>query len=163
MLLDPYKGPFACIEEAFEASVNSPRVLIDQYILPADNCLAIANAIRNDKARAITDGSYKNGKGTAGMTIHPGKTVTNKLSVLNWSPGTAEEQQPYRSELVGINGTLSALKIIVEFYKIQHGTIKIACDNMEAKNQSEKDEPYIFISQNCADIIQDIRLSLIHI
>ena len=40
-------------------------------------------------------GSYKNGKGTAGMTIHPGKTVTNKLSVLNWSPGTAEEQQPY--------------------------------------------------------------------
>jgi hypothetical protein len=28
---------------------------------------------------------------------------------------------------------------------------------MEAKNQSEKDEPYIHISQNCADIIQDIR------
>ena len=91
------------------------------------------------------------------MTIHAGKTVTNKLSVLNWSPGTAEEQQPYRSELVGINGTLSALKIIVDFYKIQHGTIEIACDNMEAKNQSEKDEPYISISQNCADIIQDIR------
>ena len=55
MLLDPYKGPFANIEEAFDASVNSPRVLIDRYILPDDNCLAIANAIRNDKARAITD------------------------------------------------------------------------------------------------------------
>ena len=38
-----------------------------------------------------------------------------------------------------------------------NGTIEIACDNMEAKNQSEKDEPYILISQNCADIIQDIR------
>ena len=81
------------------------------------------------------------------MTIHPGKTVTNKLNVLNWSPGTAEEQQPHRSELVGINGTLSALKIIVDYYKITNGTIEIACDNMEAKNQSEKDKPYILISQ----------------
>ena len=69
------------------------------------------------------------------------------MNVLNWSPGTAEEQQPHRSELVGINGTLSALKIIVDYYKITNGTIEIACDNMEAKNQSEKDKPYILISQ----------------
>ena len=95
MNADSYKGPFTNIKDAFDASVVSPRVLIDQYILPNDNYLAIANAIRNHKARAITDGSYKNSKGTAGITIHPGKTVANKLSILNWSPGTAEEQQPY--------------------------------------------------------------------
>jgi hypothetical protein len=95
MNTDPYKGPFANIKEAFNALNDSPRVLIDRYTLPGDNCLAIANAIRNNKARAITDGSYKNGKGTAGMTIHPGKIVINKLSVLNWSPRTADEQQPY--------------------------------------------------------------------
>ena len=130
MNADPYKKPFTNINEAFDASVASPRVLIDQYILPQDNCLAIANAIQNHKARAITDGSYKNNKGTAGITIHPGKTVANKLSVLNWSPGTEEDQQLYCSKLVGINGTLSALKIIVDYYEITTGTIKIACDNM---------------------------------
>jgi len=55
MNADPFKGPFTNITEVFDASVASPRVLIDQYILPQDNCLAIANAIQNHKARAITD------------------------------------------------------------------------------------------------------------
>jgi len=101
---------------------------------------------------------YKNNKKTSGITIHPGKTVANKLSVLNWSPGTEEEQQPYCSKLVGINGVLSALKIIVDYHEITTGTIEIACNNMEAKNQGEKYEDYVHnISQNCADIIQDIR------
>ena len=33
MNADSYKGPFTNIKDAFDASVVSPRVLIDQYIL----------------------------------------------------------------------------------------------------------------------------------
>ena len=76
---------------------------------------------------------------------------------MTWSPGTEEDQQPHRNKVDGINGKLLVLKFIVDHYKITTETIEIACNNMEAKNQFEKDDEYVHISQNCADIIQDIQ------
>ena len=55
---DPYQGEFVDIDEAFQVSKESERILIDEYKLPEDECSAIVKAIENGSARAISDGSY---------------------------------------------------------------------------------------------------------
>merc|ERR1712110_1093574 len=59
------------IDNAFKASVKCRRVLLDYYKLPSDNCAAIADAIKNGKARAISDGSFRpiEQTGTSGFII----------------------------------------------------------------------------------------------
>ena len=156
---DPYKGTFADIEEAFEVSRESERILIDDYTLPEDECTAIAIAIRNGTARAISDGSYieEVQKGSSAFIITPGKTIENRFVGYNWVPGSPEDQNPYRSELAGINGVLSAIAVIVKMKDITEGEIEIALDGLSAKNQVEKNLDYLSIHQTCFDIIQDIR------
>lgn len=55
---DPYRDDFVDIDEAFQVSKESERILIDKYKLPEDECSAIAEAIENWSARAISDESY---------------------------------------------------------------------------------------------------------
>ena len=46
------------IENAFKASKECRRVLLDHYMLPDDNCETITKATVAGKARAISDGLY---------------------------------------------------------------------------------------------------------
>lgn len=55
---DPYKGDFNFICTAFIASINSPRIILDEIKIPGDECAAIAKALKNGKARLVSDGSY---------------------------------------------------------------------------------------------------------
>ena len=74
---DPYKESFLYIETAFDASLSSPRILIDEIILPEDSCAAIAEAIRNGKARIVSDGSYfpEEEAGGSAFIITAGKKI----------------------------------------------------------------------------------------
>ena len=72
-------------------------------------------------------------------------------------PGSPEDQNPYRSELAGINGVLSAIAVIVKMKDINSGDIEIALDGLSAKNQVETNLDYLSVHQTCFDIIQDIR------
>lgn len=89
------------IDNAFKASVRCQRVLLDYYKLPEDKCLAIAEAIKNGTARAISDGSFRpiEKTGTSGFIITPGKTTDKSYKGCNWVPGLEDEQSLYRSEL----------------------------------------------------------------
>ena len=156
---DPYEGPFANIDHAFSSSAQSPRILIDEYKLPEDNCKAIAEALRNKKAILVSDGSYykDNEAGGSAFILTPGKTNKNKIIGTNWSPGMKKDQNPYRSELVGINGGLSILGIIIKFFNIKEGGIEIVLDGESALNQAKEDFYQLKSSQSCFDILLDIR------
>ena len=103
------------IEEAFAPSLQYPSVMIDSITLPSDECLAIATAIKNGTACAISDGSYEDDpqQGSSGFIITPGKTRQNMLTGRNLIPGSAEDQSAYRSELGGVTGVLAAVSVIV--------------------------------------------------
>ena len=58
---DPYKGPFAQLQYAFDESIACKRILIDEVKIPNDNCTAIFDSIRSGKACIITDGSFVSG------------------------------------------------------------------------------------------------------
>ena len=146
------------IKNAFEASKKCTRVLLDWFKLPSDNCAEIAQAISNGKARAISDGSFRpiEKTGTSGFIITPGKTTRNSLKGCNWVPGLKHEQSAYQSELAGINGLLSCIKIIVKKFGITNGSIEIGLDGESAKDQAE-DDYFLKIQQPSFDIILDIR------
>ena len=55
---DPLEDLSACIQEAFEDLINSPRALLDQFVLPADGGAIIAQAIMDGEALAVSDGSF---------------------------------------------------------------------------------------------------------
>ena len=164
-LLNPYKKEFFegdeqtnPIANAFKASKQCRRVLLDRFKLPDDNCEDLAEAIVAGKARAISDGSYRPEEetGTSGFIITQGKTTKNALKGCNWVPGLPHEQSPYRSELAGINGVLACLKIIVEKFNITEGSIEIGLDGEAAKDQVE-DNNFLKILQPSFDILVDIR------
>lgn len=49
------------------------------------------------------------------------KKQANRLIGVNWSPGKKEDQNPYRSELAGIDGGYSAFAVILQ-YVINEGS-----------------------------------------
>jgi hypothetical protein len=48
------------------------------------------------------------------------------------------------------------LKILVQFFNIEHGGIKITLDGESALNSAKKSTNYLYIKQSCYDILQDI-------
>ena len=156
---DPYEGPFANIDHAFLSSAQSPRILIDEYKLPEDKFEAISEALQNKKAILVSDESYykDNEAGGSEFILTPGKTNKNRIIGTKWSPGIKEDQNPYRSELVGINGGLLILEIKIKFFNIKEGRIEIVLDGESALNQAKEDFYQLKSSQSCFDILLDIR------
>ncbi len=72
-----------------------------------------AEAIRNCTAVAVSDGSFKEGYGTAAWVIE-GETEDSQLLGRIIAPGGQHNQSPYRSELTGI---LAAIIMIKKKYK----------------------------------------------
>ncbi len=155
---DPYKGPFVQLQYAFDDSIACKRILIDEIKMPNDNCNSIVNSITEGSACLITDGSYfkEYESGSSAFILTAAKTKKNKLVGKNWVPGSKEDQNPYRSELAGIDGGLSMLAIIIQFFNIEQGQIEIALDGLSALNQAKKCIKNLLITQSCYDLLQDI-------
>ena len=81
---------------------SNQRILLDKFKLTGDICAAIAKALKNGKARLVSDGSYFPEEDTGGSAfiISAGKRKDNYLIGFNWFPGTKEDQNLYRSEMV---------------------------------------------------------------
>jgi len=87
--------------------------------------------------------------------------VTNKkdrdaLMGANWSPGTKEDQTPYRSKLTGVDYILAVLAILVKRYSIKKGVISIALDCDSVLKTCAKLDP-LSMKMKIFDILQDIR------
>ena len=143
---------------AFEASVDSRRVLIDHFVLPNDNCQLIATAIVQGTAIAVCDGLYdpRDHLGTTAFVMVANKQDKKPLTAANWSPGILSDQSAYRSELTGVDSVLAAVDIVVKQYKITSGEITIALDCDTALKTCPPSKP-LNIQQVFLDVLQDIR------
>jgi len=61
----------------------------------------VVEAIAQGTALAVSDGSFKEGRGAAAWTIE-GQTATNKITGACLVLGTAEDHSAFQSELMGI-------------------------------------------------------------
>ena len=112
----------------------------------------LSDAIRNKKAFALTDGSYKV-KGSAGYSItdFKGNAIKGACRV----PGQPQDQSSYRSELAGILATLYKVLVLCQRHNITNGHITVACDNTAA-GQSINQQFYPNPQQNHFDLLQSI-------
>ena len=91
----------------------------------------IADNIRNGKAIAISDGSFKNANGTSAFLVCA-EDDSKKIIDVNAVPGACKEQSAYRSELAGVSGILMVLDIVCTKFRITSGGIEIGLDGQQA-------------------------------
>ena len=104
----------------------------------------------------VSDRSYflEEDVGGSVFIITAGKQKYYNLTEVNWSPNTKEDHNPYRNKIARIDGRLSALAVILDFYEIREGGIKIKLDGKPTCNQAKYKDGH---SETLCDILQDIR------
>ena len=113
----------------------------------------IAEAIRNRKAIALTNGSYKQ-YGSAGYCL--GASFSTLWRGACRVPGHHTIQGSYRSELMGIYATLKLCQKVCELYNITTGGITLACDNLGAGRKACQTSSYPSTKWDHFDLIQAI-------
>lgn len=147
------------IRDIFRFTSVGIRFLLDQFDLPSDLCLAIAEGIKDGTCVAVCDGSFNkavNCAGTAAFTIHATQIDEDPLTGGNWTTGPASDQCSYWSELGGIIGVLLAIDIVFRFYKIGSSKLTLKCGNETAVDQAGGDWP-LRASQECFNYLQVVR------
>ena len=114
------------------AAALSPmeRWAVSQFNI-TDSGSILAQAIRDGKCVAISDGSFKLGSGTAAFALEG----SNKMGRLDGScvvPGKTSDQSPYRSEIAGLYCIAVCVRIICTVFDIQSGKVTIGCDGQKA-------------------------------
>ena len=112
----------------------TPETWVGSLIQVPEDRLLIPLGIRNHTAVAVTDGSFKDGMGTAGYTILPSinSPAASALIMANHTPGHSEDMDAYRAELGGILGSIQTIDMLCHQHHITEGTITIACDCLAA-------------------------------
>jgi hypothetical protein len=77
----------------------------------------LLQAIEDGTAYSGTDGSYKDGHGTAAFRIQ--NDLGDQITGCNITPGLQEHQSAYRSELGGIVGILVLLDLLQQHYDLR--------------------------------------------
>jgi len=85
--------------------------------------------VANGNCEAVSDGSYKDGSGTAAWMIEE-RVSKNTLTGSTIIPGHSLDQSAYRSELGGIFSIVAMIHNICKYYGIMKGTVRIACDGL---------------------------------
>jgi hypothetical protein len=120
-----------------------------------DNGLAIASAIIQGTAIAVSDGSFKDHQGTSAFNIE-GSSDQGRCVGVNIVPGEKESQSPYRSELVGIAGALEAIHGICLVHSVTSGKVEMGLDGRQAMLKAFGDWP-LDPSRPDFDLLQHIR------
>ena len=102
-----------------------------------DQGKAIANAIQLGNATGISDGSYKNNRGTAACVTEENNNEDSRIYAVHDTPGEMSDQSPYRSKLGGISMMLAILRCIVQCYGITKGSTRLGLDGKKQWNRLE--------------------------
>jgi len=121
-----------------------------------DNGRAIAAAIRQGTCKAVSDGSFKEEHGTACWVLE-GNTSEHSVYCPLVVPGYNEDHSAYRSELAGIYGIATAVKIICQTHKITSGKVEFACDGIQALERCAEKYHMIQPKQPQFDLIEATR------
>lgn len=96
-----------------------------------DEGLTIADAIRSSCCIAVSDGSFFPGIGTAAFTVQ-GHTARGMIDGECITPGYAEDQSAYRSEVSGLYAISVVVWLVCQHYQITDGTVEVGCDGESA-------------------------------
>ena len=113
-----------------------------------------------DKASilGISDGSFKDGKGTAHWILRIQGEAQSDLEGDCWIPGDPSDQSAYRSELGGVYGMLCFLRLLCDFFGISElPLLSLGCDGDSAVWQSGASLLRMNLDRDHFDMIGAIR------
>jgi hypothetical protein len=106
--------------------------LRDSMAWPLDEGREIAQSISQGTCIAVSDGSFKEGHGTASAIII-GNSTQIRCDVV--TPGISGVQCSYRSELAGLFAAVYHIDMVCQHYQVTEGKVLLACDGESALNQ----------------------------
>ena len=149
--------------DGMDTDIEDPTILLDQYHLPLDSCLALMVSIVAGTANIVSDGSFNpeslvGPAGTSAVVLAPLTECPAKFYARgnNWVTGSGEDQSAYRSILAGVIATLTILDVLVRHHNRMDGAVTIALDSDSALIQSGGDWPPS-VNQPSFDYLQVIR------
>ncbi len=146
---------YSSFTDALAASPTSESWCFQSLDIP-DDFNIIAEAIRNRSAVSVSNGSFKEGYGTAAWVIE-GDDARGRLVGRAISPGSEQDQSPYRSELTGIYATMLTVQKICQYFNVTEGAIELGCDGMSAIDRAFSCITILNIEEPCYDLISAIK------
>jgi hypothetical protein len=99
---------------------------------------------------AVSDGSYSNFYGTAAWVL---QGTSSRCTGQVICPGSAADQNSYKSEVSGLLSILTMVDQFVKFFNIDQGSLEVACDGESALNQIFSYVPITNINEPCFDLL----------
>jgi hypothetical protein len=118
----------------------------------------MAQAISNCTAIAVSDGSYKDGRGTAAFILAISNNFDERGHIVgvNSIPGEKEDQTSYCSKISGVSGIVKTVGIICKWHSITSGVVKVGLDGDQAMKNIFGKWP-LHPKQADYDILKDLR------
>jgi hypothetical protein len=149
------------VVESFE-QVRQRRPSLDKWaiqeIIVTDEGEAMAQAIKNGTAIAVSDGSYKDGRGTAAFILEISDNFDEKGRIVgvNSIPGEKEDQSSYRGEIGGVSGIVETVDITCSRHSITSGAVKFGLDGEQAMKHIFGSWPLMHPKQADYDLLKDL-------
>jgi len=112
---------------------------------------AIVSAIGDGTAIAMSDGSFKEGRGAVAWTIE-GAEATNKVTWACLVPGIEEDHSAFQSKLMGLLGIMLTMYGLQEQSEIKTGCLRVCCNRKSALEWVKLDLP-VGATEPHADLI----------
>jgi hypothetical protein len=121
----------------------------------------LAASLHAGSAFAVSDGYFKDGRGTAAFVIEDRIHPSNHSRAIgvNTAPGSLEDHNAYRSELSGVSGDISTVERVCKTHIVTSGSIEVGLDGQQAMKACEGHWT-LNAGQPDFDLLQDIRAKL---
>ena len=143
---------------SWEDCVNTAEKWCIENMVNGQDGKIIADAIQNNTALAVSDGSFKNERGTSAIIIEKEGDETSRLIIANRVPGTQGDHNPYRAEICGVMGIITCIEAICKYYNIRAGRLRLGLDGESVIKALKRQN--LSTSQDSFDILQVIKLKL---
>lgn len=118
---------------------------------------AVSEAIQNNCAIAVSDGSFQEGYSMAAWVIE-GEGETGRITGRVIAPGGDGDHSAYQSELAGILATVTVANKLCDFYGIDNGSIEFACDGKSALDKAFSPGSMIRVEDSNYNILSAIQV-----
>jgi len=122
----------------------------------SDDGSHIAQAIIDGTCIPVSDGSYKDNRGTAFWIMEGSDSEFRLQSPLN-IPGHHSDQTAYRSELGGLCAIVTMVSVLCQHYSITKGSVEIACNSLSTLNRITEDHHVIRPNTPQFDLLEATR------
>jgi hypothetical protein len=136
-------------------SLDKRDIWAAEILIHDDDGATVASSIQDGTAYAVSDGSYKDNRGTSAFLLESG-TGDGRIIGMNEIPGAAKDQSPYRSELGGISGVLATVDCLCRRHQIKTGSITCRLDGFQAMYHASGPDP-LDPQRASFDLLVDIR------